>query len=636
MTPSTLILDAIRHHWRPVPSMPASAWATEHLVIPSGPRPGPFSLSGAEYMREVIDCGSDPTITHVCICTGSQVGKTTAIMAMVAYFVANDPSWILWVMDTREAARDFASERWMPLVEASPALEALVPRGSDRHDFAKSRQVLGGAQVVHVGANSPGKLASRPCRVVVMDEVDKYQERLKKKEANPLANAEVRMKQFALPKFICSSTPTVSDGLIWQRLHQGRIEEHAEEIRRYHVPCPGCGKFVVLVWSRDYTVLPITGREAFMVWDKEARRPDKTWDFDRVRQSARFECVACGHHIRETDKTKLIRAGRWESPKPSPASFRAYHLPSWYASTVATQFGALAEKFLRAVGSLEGPQSFILNEMAEAFEGQDSRSARVELVSPPDAPPLEDSVLLLTADHQALSPHFWVVVREHDKSGNSRLRGCYACDDWVTLERIQRAHGILDHHVCIDSRHNPDEVREQCLAHGKAVRGMSVGWTPWDGQRADWRHVDERTGQSHPWGLSRYGVPLPRPYPIRLHSLNFAGDFFWLILQRLRKGPERAGGLRWELSEFPCGLQIDGAEVVNEETYRRHLDAKLQKPRAVRRKVVFEVEKRSSKWPDHLLDCEIAQIAWATLHGRFPRVDNEVKLTEPQSEDATH
>jgi hypothetical protein len=38
---------------------------------------------------------------------------------------------------------------------------------------------------------------------------------------------------------------------------------------------------------------------------------------------------------------------------------------------------------------------------------------------------LQESVTLLTADHQALAPYFWVVARDWDLDGNSRLRACY-------------------------------------------------------------------------------------------------------------------------------------------------------------------------------------------------------------------
>ena len=89
------------------------------------------------------------------------------------------------------------------------------------------------------------------------------------------------------------------------------------------------------------------------------------------------------------------------------------------------------------------------------------------------------------------------------------------------------------------------------------------------------------------------------------------------------------GGLRWELVPFPCGSEVSRAVRVDEETYRWHLDAKRYGPRAIRRRVVWESVKRSSRWPDHLLDCEVTQIAWAAFHGRLP-----LNLPEDQKQDA--
>ena len=131
-------------------------------------------------------------------------------------------------------------------------------------------------------------------------------------------------------------------------------------------------------------------------------------------------------------------------------------------------------------------------------------------------------------------------------------------------------------------------------------------------------------------GLSHYGVPLSRRIGYNLHSFQFVGDFFLSLLSRLRKGPEKAASLRWELVELPCGPEVEGAVRMDEETYRRHLDAKRYEPQAVRRWVVWEGSKRSSRWPDHLLDCEVTQVAWAAFHGRLP-----LNLPEEEEQNAS-
>jgi len=151
-----------------------------------------------------------------------------------------------------------------------------------------------------------------------------------------------------------------------------------------------------------------------------------------------------------------------------------------------------------------------------------------------------------------------------------------------------------------------------------AAPPILVGWIPWEGQKSAWRQIEAKTGTAMPLGLSRYGVPLIRQIGYNLLSFLFAGDFFLSLLSRLRQGPDNAAGLRWELVELPCGPAVPGAVRVIEETYRRHLDAKRCEPRAMRRRVVREWVKRSSRWPDHLLYGEITQVAWAAFHRRLP------------------
>ena len=69
---------------------------------------------------------------------------------------------------------------------------------------------------------------------------------------------------------------------------------------------------------------------------------------------------------------------------------------------------------------------------------------------------------------------------------------------------------IQDNHVTVDSRHNPDQVREMCLRYGQpaplpGLPPIHVGWIPWEGQKADWRQIDEQTGAACPWGCPGTG-----------------------------------------------------------------------------------------------------------------------------------
>jgi len=599
----------IRHEilewFRPIPTITASRWVEENIVIPAPQTqsPGPFSFAGREYLRELVDCFSDPFLTDETAVMGSQSAKTTGLMAGLGYIVANAPATCLWVAPSRDLVRSFSKTRWQPIVHATPALSALVPTGARRHDFAADEQQLGGSVLNFVGANSPGQLASRPVRVVILDETDKFPSN-PKGEADAANLADQRTKAMASPKRVKTSTPTASDGLVWQAFLNG-------DRRRYQVPCPHCGKRVILGWSKSFQTLPVIGIEAWMKWDDEAKRPDGTWDFERVRNSARCECPHCGGHIREDHKTRMVREGVWVPTAKSAPTYRSRHLPSLYASSPETSLGSMAVRFLQAKASMLGLQGFVNGDLAEPWESQDTRAERTEIILRDEAPPLPGApVRIMTVDCQQTSPHFYVVVRDWVDGGNSRLVAALTTEQWEQLREIQTGNGVDDNRVVVDSGWDTLTVYAECLRWGRAAPGgpgqrpVHVGWVPAKGRdgEATWKGKD-KTPRIH--GLAWAAMTDSMR---RLPLVEFAADPALDVLASLRSGTERSHGIRWEVPETAA-----------HDEYWRQMDSKRKVARFTGRtgKVVHEWSKRSKHTPDHYLDCEVMQVIAAMIHRKL-------------------
>ena len=591
-------------------------WCQEFLIIPppQTENPGPFSLSGREYWREPLDCWGDALVTDVSVVAGTQTGKSTVLMGGAAWSIRNLPSGILWALPNDKLARGFSEERWTPIIENSPTYADLIPTGADRHKFKTASQRIGNAQINFVGSNSPANLASRPARIVILDEVDKFAPEARG-EASAVKLAENRTKSFSNPKRFKSSSPTDDDGEIWREFMKG-------DQRRYFVPCPHCGLEVVFAWSPDYLVLERTGKEAFAAWDKEAKREDGKWDLDRVAKSAHLVCPHCSAKILDTHKTSMIRRGAWRPTSASVFGKRSYHISSLYAVTPQTTFGAHAVLFLQGRDSMDGLHDFVNGYLAEPFLSQDARSERIEIISE-SREPMEDSVAILTVDVQGAAPYFWAVVRGWDKAGNSRLLGAYYCDEWTTIHAIQKAHDVHDVHVVVDSGFNAEKVYEECRRHGKLVpfqgRPAHSGWTPAKGRDGEASWKDKRTGSQQIWSADA-STPISHSTRIEMKLFQFNGDSVLSVLSRLRKGPDHAAGVRWELVAFPVGKQIDGAFMVSEEEYRRQMDAKVYAAKRSSKigKIDWIWKKRTQRWPEHLLDCESMQLAFAMFRKRFP------------------
>jgi len=608
------VLAEIRRYFADRPTESVTDYCLAHLHFDEPGNRNPFSTEGAEYVREPLDSFADPEVSDGVLVFGSQARKTGTLMGGVAWVCDNDPARVVWVMAAEGQAQSFAETRWLPFLRRSPRLAVQLPSGSDRHAVKKLQQQIGASIVNFFGSNSPGNLASIPARVVVLDEVDKFSEGTAR-EADAVNLAEQRTKAQANAKRYKASTPTMVDGLIWQEFLK-------TDQRRRFLPCPHCGKLVVLAWSKAYTVFPLTGAEAFIVWDRAARLPSGGWDLDRVEASARAECPHCRGAIRDSDKSRMDREGRWIATATAARGYRGWHLPSLYAAGAETTFGKLARRFLQAKRSLMGLQGFINGELAEPFDNQETRSERYEIIVASAAAPLAaDPLRILTVDHQLVSPFFWFVVRDWYPSGDSRRIAFGSCEEWSTLREIQQKHGVADNRVVIDHKFSTATVNAECLRWGQLVaQGPSrppiwVGWMPCRGFPKNARWKDRKTGV--PMIYSRQSATADDAR-LELPVLYFNGPAMKDILAKLRRGPDAAMGLRWELVEDP-----------QDAMYFNHLDAEYRRPITDRRgRVEFEWTCRSRR-PNHLFDCEVQQIAAAMFHRRLRWADAMLHTSEP-------
>ena len=99
-----------------------------------------------------------------------------------------------------------------------------------------------GGQIAIVGANSAAGLASRPIRVVLADEIDRYPPSAGS-EGDPVSLARKRAATFHNRKVVLTSTPTIAGS--------SRIETAFEQSdqRRFFVPCGDCGEKDYLKWA---------------------------------------------------------------------------------------------------------------------------------------------------------------------------------------------------------------------------------------------------------------------------------------------------------------------------------------------------------------------------------------------------
>jgi phage terminase large subunit GpA-like protein len=266
----------------PPPDLTISEWADEYrrLSPEASAEPGRWDTSRAEYQRGMMEAVSDAGIEQVVFMTSSQIGKTEIINNIVGYHIQQDPSPMLVVQPTLEMAKSWSQERLAPMIRDTPVLTDLIadPRARDSGNTVLHKMFIGG-HITACGANSPASLASRPIRVVLCDEVDRYPPSAGS-EGDPIALAKRRSTTFWNKKIILVSTPTNKGA--------SRIEAAFEESdqRHYYVPCPDCGHEQTLKWSN-------------VQWQE--KKPD----------TAVYACEECGSAWDDPKRYRAIKKGKW-------------------------------------------------------------------------------------------------------------------------------------------------------------------------------------------------------------------------------------------------------------------------------------------------------------------------------------
>jgi phage terminase large subunit GpA-like protein len=323
----------------PPPRLSVAQWADleRRLDSQSSAEPGRWYTSRAEYQRGIMDACSDPAVKEVIVMCGSQSGKSEAILNTIGYHMHHDPCPILLMQPTLDMAMAFSKDRISAgLIRPTPALQGLVKdsKAKDANNTTLHKVFPGGALSI-VGSNSPSSLASRPIRVILADEVDRYAISAGE-EGDPISLAKRRAATFWNRKFIAVSTPTNRGA--------SRIEALYEETdqRKYYVPCPHCDHEQIMLWRN-------------VQWA------------DGNPKTARYHCDDCGAEWTEAQRHQAVAKGRWIASKPfnGAAGFWFNALYSPWVDLCDT-----VEEFLSARKDPMRLKTFTNTILAETWEDQ--------------------------------------------------------------------------------------------------------------------------------------------------------------------------------------------------------------------------------------------------------------------------
>ncbi len=379
---------------RPPPSLTISQWADECLYLSAedSAEPGRFSTDRAPYQSGILDALSEPGIHTVVVMSSAQIGKTVLLKAIIGYHVDQDPAPILMLQPTEAMAEAFSKDRLAPMIRDTPALRDKIadPRARDSGNTILHKRFAGG-HLTLVGANSAAGLASRPIRVVLCDEVDRYPASAGA-EGDPVNLAIKRAATFWNRRVVLTSTPSIKG--------VSRIERafNLSDQRRYYVPCPHCQEFHHWRWASLH------------------------FDPANLAVNPVMACPGCGGVIEERHKPRLLGAGEWRPDNPAaPAGVAGFHLNELYSPW--RRWAEVVADFLAAKGNPETLKVWVNTSLGEPWEESAQKSDPDRLLTRRenyDAALLPGRVLYLTAgvDSQddRLECSVWGWRQEHSGS----------------------------------------------------------------------------------------------------------------------------------------------------------------------------------------------------------------------------
>lgn len=315
----------------PKPIISTSQWAAANLYLSKeeGPEPGLYSCKDLPWQAVVMDAIDSIEVETLVIKAASQVGKTTISKGIMGKAIDLDPSPMLNVQSTQDAAKEYSNTRLKPMFRDCPIFKDKL------HSDDTYLKTFAGGYIAMAWSQSPTTLASKTIKYLFADEVDRWPVS-SGSEGDPLDIAKARTENYPDSKHIFVSSPTVKDGRI-------NVEFESTSQNKFYVNCPHCDN------------------EHHMDFLEQIRMVDDRPD------TAMLACPSCGGLYGDADLPNMVKHGRFIPRYPERKKHVGFEIsrlmvPNW------TKLNDLADKYLKAKNNPEMLQVFVNTQLGEIYE----------------------------------------------------------------------------------------------------------------------------------------------------------------------------------------------------------------------------------------------------------------------------
>lgn len=332
----------------PLSRQTVSEWADSYRMLSNeaSAEPGRWRTDRAPYQKEIMDAFTDPAIRVVVAKTASQIGKSDIMNNVIGRFAHLAPAPMMMLQPTIDMSQDFSKTRIAPMIRDTKVLRDIFKevKSRDTSNTILSKQFPGG-RLIMAGANSPAGLASRPIKILLADEVDRFPKSAGT-EGDPIGLAEKRMTTFWDSVMGLFSTPTnVGDSRIEDEYVTGTQEEWQHQ-------CPNCKEWH-LVTHRD------------MQTDFESS-VDKKGKKHVIVKSVTWRCPDCGFGFSESQLRQTSQKYIAQNASALAKGVRSFFVNCFASPWV--NWAEVMQEWLEAQGDPEREKVVMNTRFGEAYE----------------------------------------------------------------------------------------------------------------------------------------------------------------------------------------------------------------------------------------------------------------------------
>lgn len=317
-----------------------SEWVEKnrYMTADVSPIPGPFSYDNSPYAREIIDClANDDPSRKIAIMKGAQIGISTGVIeGAIGWIISESPGNILFLVGHDGLVSDAVSK--VDRMIDNSGIRHLIKSTSQRARNTKSgdtdRMKEFPSGYLKLGIANHKELRNISMRYGFIDDFESMKGDTKQ-SGSTTSMIEQRFAAYAKNmKLMYISTPEIEEtSNIYPVYLLG-------DQRKYHVKCPCCSEEIIFEWEIESEKTP--GIMCGMNWKLDEKNK-------LIRDSVGFICYKCEAFFDDSNKSKLIREGRWiPTAEPQEEGYVSFQISSLYAPTYMFGWADYVQKYLQA------------------------------------------------------------------------------------------------------------------------------------------------------------------------------------------------------------------------------------------------------------------------------------------------